>query len=81
MLSLAALGLLQNAIQYDTQVLKMGMAGKESNCSATVQSRFTKLYVDVHADLVYCHTGYDVTCYFRSVGNYRCPLGRLPVEV
>ena len=42
------------------------MADKDSNSSAAVQHRITKFYTDVHADLVYCCTGYNVVSYFRS---------------
>ena len=37
-----------------------------SNISRTVWRRTTKFHTDIHADLVYNHSGYDVTSKFRS---------------
>ena len=39
---------------------------KESNISTTVYTTLIKCCTDIHADLVYSRTGYDVTRYFRS---------------
>ena len=61
-------------------------AGKESNDSATVLHRIIKFYTDIHADLVYSSTGYDVIIFFRSAfikvreNGRRCRLQRLWVE-
>ena len=38
-----------------------------SNISRTVWRRITKFFTDIHTDLVYGKTGYNVTSYFRSV--------------
>ena len=41
----------------------MGLADKQL---ATVKSSvITKFYMDIHADLVYSHTGYGVASYFQ----------------
>ena len=37
-----------------------------SNISKTVRPRITKFYGDIHTDIVYSHTGYDVIIYFQS---------------
>ena len=44
----------------------MGQAGKKSNNLVTVQPRITKFYLDIHADLIFCCTRYDITSYFWS---------------
>ena len=31
-------------------------------------TRITKFYTDIHADILYSHTGYDFTSYFQSEG-------------
>ena len=36
-----------------------------SNSSKTVWPKITTFYNDIHTDIVYSHTGYDVTIYFR----------------
>ena len=54
----------QNAIKYCPKVCKVGAAGKESNDSATVEQK--QFYTDIHVDLIYSHTGYDVISYCRS---------------
>ena len=40
-----------------------------SNISKTVRPRIAKFYVNIHTDIVYSHTGYDVIIYFRSAAN------------
>ena len=32
-------------------------------------SKITKFYGDIHTDIVYNHTGYDIITYFRSAAN------------
>ena len=45
---------------------KIDVASKELNNSAAAWPRITKFYMDIHANPLYSHTGYDVTSYFRS---------------
>jgi len=40
-----------------------------SNIPETVWPRIIKFYVDIHTNIVYSHTGYDVIIYFRSAAN------------
>ena len=63
---LTASGRVQNAIEYCMQVRKTGQTSNESNNSAPVEPRIKRFRTDVQVDVVYGHTGYDVTCYFRS---------------
>ena len=37
-----------------------------SNISKTVQPRITKFYSDIHTDMFYSRTRYDIIIYFRS---------------
>ena len=37
-----------------------------------------KFYMDIHADIVYSHTGYDVIIYFRSEVNAK-KLSKIPL--
>ena len=40
-----------------------------SNISETVSPRIAKFYDEIHTEIVYSHTGYDVIIYFRSPRN------------
>ena len=60
MTSLAASDRLQNEIEYCAKVQETSAAGKKWNNLATVQRRIITYYMDIHADLVFSHTGYDV---------------------
>ena len=40
-----------------------------SDISKTVWPRITKFYGDIHTDIVYIQTGYDVIICFRSAAN------------
>ena len=63
---------LQNANKYCTNVGKTGPAGKES--SKSVYPRITIFYMNIRADLVHSHTGYDVTSYLPYAFFGFCPL-------
>ena len=84
--SLCCSGPLRSANKYCTKVCKTGSNGEYSNSSATVSSRITKLYVNIQVELLYSHTGYDVTCCLRSAfievrrNGRKCRLRRLLVE-
>ena len=59
MTSLGAAARLQNA-------RNLVRSAKESNSSASVESRITTFCTDIHEDQFYSLAGYDVTRYFRS---------------
>ena len=46
--------------------IKQVQPAKESNILATAKPGITKFRMDIHADQVYSHTGYEVTGYFWS---------------
>ena len=56
------------------------------NISRIVWPRITKFYTDIHTDLLYSHTGHDVTSYFWSAfievqkNGQKCRLRQLWVE-
>ena len=66
MTSLAASGRLQNATKYHTKCAKWVRPDKESNNSTTVLPIITKACIDIHADIVFSHAGFDITSCFRS---------------
>ena len=50
--------------------LKRVRPAKESNISAIASPRITKFRMDLHADLIYNRTGYDIGSCFLSVALF-----------
>ena len=67
MTSLVAFGRLQYAIKFWTKVMrKTDPAGQRVKYFGHCLTQIHKILHDIRADIVYSHTGYDVTRNFRS---------------
>ena len=51
---------------------------KEANNSVTVYWRITKFFTDIHADLVYSHTEYDVSYFWSAFIEVRIKRPKMP---
>ena len=75
-------------IQLNTaqKCVKRVQSTKESINLTIVLRRITYFYMDIHADIVYSHTEYDLTSYLRSAfievpkNGRKCRIQRLWVE-